>query len=340
MKAHQWEKEKILPLLNEDVEKIIEGWVGQTIQELWQKNISFFESTAPQKEKKEFFQQYLEEGLKRVVEENFSSAIQEKLEKIGLWEESSGASLIREFKRLTYDWQISLPMKIEESPKTVSLNPQMAAVFSGLACFLGIVLGKQIDLAPLGALIATPWSVYFLLSFRAMVEKDPSWGKYLKFFLKISEIESGPIEEWKYSIKDLAQKYLQNLYLASTHIFCFLAREQMRSKENISSEDLEILSHFVQKCQDGFSEVYYCDKIREGSEERALDACITMMEDFRELGLEPQYCEKGSAYKKEMEKNFNNLGRVEEGDPIMVIYPAWTYKGNLVSPGKVKKVRD
>lgn len=102
-------------------------------------------------------------------------------------------------------------------------------------------------------------------------------------------------------------------------------------------ENTDSLTLLFDKCKDGLAEAYYSDLKRDP--ERALDACIKLMGDLQAMGIEIVTHERGEAFTTELEESFACSGQLKEGEPAVMLFPAWRLQGELLSKGLLKRSR-
>lgn len=227
-------------------------------------------------------------------------------------------------------------------PRTQSvLDPLRSTGAVSICAFLGWILGSQLSshgfvpalLCWLGG-TGGAWGLVRL--FQDTVHGtgvDSAWKSRMgSFFWRPSAHKEVTFPHIHVHVNEL----LQSMGQIVASLMQLAARLQLRSREE-RDEETDQLQHLFTQCIDGFSEVVYAEEKRDP--ERALDACIKLIGDLQNVGIQVERVERGTPFSSHIETQYHISGRVREGDPVMTIFPMWRWKERLLSKGTIKRTR-
>ncbi len=277
--------------------------------------------------------QTLEEVLhKRIIPDLVNRAMHE-VQKADLFNEEQRLTVREQVNFWLKSWRPTVP--VTSTQPLFRLNPLPVALSAGLFGSIGLAAGmllSQTTWVPGVVCLLTASLGSLALSSMAQGQEGTPRG-WTSWFL-----ESVPAQE---SASLGPQRMMELMAQISLHHVLSLVeaagRLEMLHEEASPVEPSDSLKVLFDQCKDGLAEAYYSDLKRDP--ERALDACIKLVSDLQGMGVEVVTVERGTEYTPTLNECFAPSGSLNEGDPVVMLFPAWKLQGELLSRGLLKRTR-
>ncbi len=315
----------------------VKTWVDAMFEEVVAAHHHRLQGDTPLLERQSLLRQGLEDALHhRILREmlNQSLAI---LHQSDLFTEEQRLS-IRSQVRLWMDRRPpSIPVIVPVNQQV--LDPIRTSITVLMMSFVGLFLGNQIPkpegLPLLLGLFFAGLGVGFVAHWQRKALHTSPQNRWAKTFVWISTPNTES-RDWLEVPKESTRQIVED---SMHHLVTLIhsASQLELLKQDNQQQGSDQLQHLFHRCVDGFAEIYYSDLKRDP--ERALDACIKLVGDLEETGIQIETVERDIPYHPEMQALFNLSGRIQEGEPVVMIFPAWRYRQQLLAKGTIKRSR-
>jgi len=312
-------------------------WSEEAVKDAVDGHLVRLGGDTPALERRELLEKGLDDVLNHKMKRQMREVAMDTLREAELFTKEQLQILKGNLGLLMDRWKLSCSVSVPESFQL--LEPARSSVAIAIFCFVGLFLGNQFETKPNGIgllfsfLFAMLGAYSLTLIQRKILLSSASSSWMVKAFTLLSS-RSNTGDDWLNEPKRLVRDSLESgSEVMVTLVQCVGQIELLKSEHR--DEDTDILQHFFSKCLDGFSEVYYSEIKRDP--ERALDACIKLVGDIKNAGVEIKTVERDEAYDPDWEGLFASSGRLKEKDPVMMIHPAWLYQGRILAKGRLKQ---
>lgn len=316
----------------------IPGWAEEAIQEVLEAHSRRLQQDQSLADRQSLMRKGLEESVNHRIKRRILERAIEEIEHTGLFAKEQLLSIQRDVALALEELTVAVPVKV---PGGLSiLEPARTSVAIAMASFLGVFLANQIQskgaLPLLAALIFSMIGGFLLIQLQKKAIHTPDKKDFTQRIFGWLSIHTASTQDWLTGPRETVEETIGELSDQIALLVRYAARLQLRDQED-RSEEMDILQHLFHKCTDGFAEVYYAELKRDP--ERALDACIKLVGDLQNAGVEIDTVEKRQPYQEELTSAFEVTGRIEEGEPVLMIHPSWRYQGRLLTKGTLKRAR-
>ncbi|TNE45164.1 MAG: hypothetical protein EP343_28250 [Deltaproteobacteria bacterium] len=275
----------------------------------------------------------LEDSLhKRIVPDLVNRAMHE-VQKADLFNEEQRLTLREQVNFWLKAWRPTIPVTIQQP--LFRLNPLPVALSAGVLGSIGLIVGMALSptaWVPGVACLLSATLGSLALSSMAQNQEGAPQGWTAWWMESIPTQESGSLGP--HSMMELMAQ------ISLHHVLSLVeaaGRLEMLHQESSPVEPSDSLEMLFDRCKDGLAEAYYSDLKRDP--ERALDACIKLVSDLQGMGVEVVTVERGTEYTPALDDCFAPSGSLNEGDPVVMLFPAWKLQGELLSRGLLKRSR-
>jgi hypothetical protein len=316
----------------------VDQWLKEMFDQVASEHQERLHSNIPIAERQQLLQQELEDSLYQRIQRKMLLYTLQYLEPIGLFSREQILSIQSQVGLSLERMTPSIPIVIPES--RVILEPLRSGLaVAGFILLSFVILGSQISnfqaMQLPFLLVLSGLSAYLLVQWQRKATSLPANSRWMRSFSWISTSEFTH-QEWLELPKHITHKVLMIYSQIAVNLVQAAAQLELLRVAN-RQQHSDQLQHLFARCLDSFSEVYYSQFKLDA--DRSLDACMNLIGDIKDAGIEIIAIDEGAAFDRAWAENFNIHGRIDIGDPVMMIYPAWRYHHQLLVKGTLKKCR-